>query len=106
MTLEEYKSAIKAATTEEELRQLRFKSMLDDPKPMNFDFFTVRPKTLYDTVERLTKKRAYELGFIGDDEYVATNDNGVYVDKAKLQRLKNASLAAFKAACEASGEVI
>ena len=85
MTIEEFKQQIKAATTEEELRKIRFQAFRQDASPIDaMSSFSVKPKTLSEQISRLTTKRLHELGLIEDAAYIPTDDNGNYIDKKRL----------------------
>ena len=90
MTIEEYKAEIKAASTKQELDAIRFKACKEDTSGL-LDFtptFKMKPKTLYERVSRLVRKREYELGLIDASAYVETDDNGNYINKGQLKELE------------------
>ncbi len=90
-TIEEYKAAIKAATTKEELDKISYTAFIQDNKPIVLppDNLTPRPKTFAERVDRLIYKREHELGLLEDDAYIPTDDNGNYMDRALLAKMKN-----------------
>lgn len=84
-TIEEFKQAIKAATTKKELDDIGYKAFVQDSEPMVIPpSFSVRPKTFSERVDRLVHKRLHELGLVDDEAYIPTDDNGNYTDKQRL----------------------
>ncbi len=104
MTVEQYKQQIKGATSKKELDDIHYKACLEDRSGL-LDFsptFSVKPKTLYERICRLIHKRGFELGFLDAEAYVKTDENGNYVDKEQLARLKREFYSSMKeifAAC-------
>ncbi len=85
-TIEEYKNAIKVATTKKELDDIGYQAFLQDSAPMAIlPNFTAKPKTFRERVHRLIDKRLHELGLLEDDDYVPTDDNGNYTDRERLK---------------------
>lgn len=98
MSIEQYKQAIKNATSKKEFDDIRYKAFLEDPKgslTVTTDF-AIKPKSLYETISRLTHKREHELGLICDEAYIATDDNGNYTDKERVKQVKADFYASLK----------
>ena len=90
MSIGQYKQLIKNATSKKELDDIRYKAFLEDTKgslTVNTDF-TIKPKTFYETISRLTHKREYELGLIDQEAYIPTDDNGNYTDRERVKQCK------------------